>query len=344
MSDAVSRPTAPRGATPLVGVWLIAVCVLVYAMILVGGATRLTDSGLSITEWKPISGVIPPLSDADWAHTFALYQQTTEYQHQNASMSLAEFRTLYWWEWGHRLLGRTTGLAIALPLLAFWRMGQLRGRLGRCLVLLALVGFEGVVGWWMVTSGLFSGLDVSPVRLAIHLSIAFVIIGYGLWLALVAFGWPAMPGSLGAPRWAPAAFLTVLLAQVILGALLAGADGGPAYPDWPTIGGHWIPPGLFELEPFARNFVANHAMQHFAHRGLGYVVAASALAIGFAAARAGRGSAQRAGLALGGLALAQASLGVIVVVSGAPVGLSLAHQAGAAALWLCAVATLKTSR
>src|SRR5262249_20701471 len=173
--------TPQRSRDALVGGWLIVVCVMIYAMILVGGATRLTDSGLSITEWKPISGALPPMNAHDWDLLFAKYQQTTEYRLQNHGMSLAEFRWLYWWEWGHRLLGRVIGLVVALGLVGFWAMGRLKGRIGASFALLALVGFEGVIGWWMVTSGLFSALDVSPLRLAIHLGTALIILAFATW-------------------------------------------------------------------------------------------------------------------------------------------------------------------
>ena len=325
-----------RRETP-VAVWLTLVCVLVYAMILVGGATRLTDSGLSITEWKPISGVIPPLNAHDWQALFAKYQQTTEYQEQNRGMSLGDFQWLYWWEWGHRLLGRVIGLVVALGVAVFWATGRLKGRVGASLVLFALIGIEGVIGWWMVTSGLFSALDVSPLRLAIHLGAALLILGFATWLALDAWGWPRERSRLGAPAWLPGVFLATLFAQAMLGALLAGARGGSAYPDWPTIGGHWIPTDAFALTPLARNFLANHATQHLFHRSFGYVVALLALSIAAIGAMRGEGSARKAAIALSGLGLLQSSLGIATVIAGAPLGLSLAHQGGAVALWLAGV-------
>ncbi len=159
-------------------------------MILVGGATRLTDSGLSITEWDLAKGLTPPLSAARWGEEFALYQRTAEYQRQNSGMSLAEFQSIYWWEWAHRFIGKMIGLVFALPFVFFWATGRLKRRLLPVFGLFCLGGLQGFVGWWMVTSGLFSGLDVSPVRLAIHLGLAFLILAYTLWLALGAFGWP----------------------------------------------------------------------------------------------------------------------------------------------------------
>jgi cytochrome c oxidase assembly protein subunit 15 len=328
---------------PLVGAWLVLVCVLVYAMILVGGATRLTDSGLSITEWKPFSGAVPPMSQRDWDNLFSAYQTTTQYRELNRGMSMQDFQFLFWWEWSHRLLGRVIGLVVALGVIGFGLAGRLKGRLGPHLVLLAMIGFEGVIGWWMVTSGLFSALEVSPLRLAIHLVTALTILAFALWLAFDAFGWPRQTSRLGAPRWAPGAFMALLLCQIVFGALLAGARGGAAYPDWPTIGGHWIPPTAFELHPFARNFIANHATQQLFHRTTGYLVALTAIVLALSARVSGDGNARLAALAVGAGALLQAALGVGVVMSGAPLDLSLVHQGLAALLWVLSVAMLRAS-
>jgi cytochrome c oxidase assembly protein subunit 15 len=325
----------------LVGAWLIVICALVFAMVMVGGATRLTDSGLSITQWHFDKTITPPLTDERWSEEFALYQRTTEYQHQNHGMSLGEFQRIYWWEWAHRFLGMTIGFVFALPFLAFLFTGRLRGRLISVAILFALGGLQGRVGWWMVTSGLFSSLDVSPIRLAIHLGLAFVIMALAFWLALGAFGWPRAPSKLGAPRALLTTFLGVLFVQIIFGALLAGSDGGAAYADWPTIGGDWLPRSYAALEPFWRNVTENHAAQHFHHRTLGYIVAALAVTIGVFAFRRGAGAGRGVGLALGCLALVQAGLGIATVLNATPLGLSLIHQAGAAALWLCGFAALR---
>lgn len=332
MSAAAARKDAG------VGWWLVAICVLVFAMIMVGGATRLTDSGLSITEWKPISGAIPPLSEADWQRLFDLYKETTEYQQQNSGMSLADFETLYWWEWGHRFLGRVIGLVFAVPFFFFLFVGRLKGRLVPTTVLFALGGLQGFIGWWMVTSGLFSGTDVSPVRLAIHLGMAFVILALALWLALEAFGWPKDAGSLAAPRWTPWALMGLIFCQLVLGALLAGSDGGPAFADWPTIGHKLVPEHVFALEPVARNFVENHATQHLFHRTLGYVIALASLVFAYLARSKGTGAGRMMGAAVGVIALFQALLGIVTVVSVSPLSLSLLHQAGAAVLWMTTLA------
>lgn len=323
---------------PLVGAWLLAVAAAVVAMILVGGATRLTDSGLSITEWRPISGALPPLSDAEWASLFSQYRQTAEYRLQNAGMSLGEFKYIYWWEWGHRLLGRAIGVLFAIPFLIFWLQGRLSGRFGATLALFAMGAAQGAIGWWMVASGLAGRLDVAPERLAVHLGLAILILGLALHLALRALGWPRRPGALGAPRALATAFLAVLFAQILLGALVAGTDAGRAYTDWPLIGGEWLPAAYAALDPFVRNLVENHAATQFNHRLLGYLTALLALAIGWLAWRGGTGAARALGLWLGVLALGQAALGVMVILHGAPLGLSLLHQGGAVALWGVGVA------
>ncbi len=320
-----------------VGIWLLVVCALVLAMILVGGATRLTDSGLSITEWNFMKHFAPPLTAEGWAEEFALYQRTHEYQTQNRGMSLAEFQYIYWWEWGHRFLGQLLGVVFLLPALFFFFTGRLRGRFRVSLVLFGLGALQGAIGWWMVTSGLFDRLDVSPLRLAIHLGMAFVILALALWVALGALGWPANAGSPGAPRWAGGALLALIFVQVMFGALLAGSRGGAAYADWPTIGGEWIPSTAFALEHWWANFTEDHATQHLLHRTSGYLVALVALVIGLLALGFGTGAARWAGAVVGALALLQVALGIQTVISASPLGLSLLHQAGAALLWIGAL-------
>jgi len=324
-----------------VGIWLLVVAAFVVAMILVGGATRLTDSGLSITEWDLTKGLTPPLTAQRWAEEFRLYQATVEYQNQNFGMSLAEFKHIYWWEWGHRFLGKVIGLVFALPALFFLVTGRLRGRFRVTAVLFLLGATQGAIGWWMVTSGLFDRLDVSPVRLAIHLGMALVILALSLWVAIGAFGVPREGSKLGASRWAALALLVLVFAQAMFGALMAGADGGPAYADWPQIGGEWIPSSAFGLEPLWHNFTEDHATQHLVHRTLGYVVALCAFVLsGFALAR-GQGLARIAGATVGAIALVQVGLGVLTVLAASPLSLSLMHQAGGVALW---AATLVSAR
>lgn len=334
--NAASAPARDR----VVGVWLLLVAALVAVMILVGGATRLTDSGLSITEWKPISGALPPLGAQAWAAEFEKYRQTAEYRLQNHGMSLAEFRTIYWWEWGHRLLGRLIGLVYALPFFIFLASGRLRGRVWACLGLLALGGLQGAIGWWMVQSGLSERLDVAPYRLAVHLGAAFVILGLALWLGLERL-WRARGAGL---CWPVLGFLGLLLVQIVAGAAVAGSDAGKAYADWPTIGGEWFPRGYGALSPFWHNLFENHGTVQFNHRALGYLVVLAAAAVSLWALQRGPAAARGLAVGLAGAAAGQVCLGVLVVVHAAPAPLSLVHQAGAVALWGLGVALLARLR
>jgi cytochrome c oxidase assembly protein subunit 15 len=324
---------------PLVGGWLLLVCACVTAMIIVGGLTRLTDSGLSITEWDLAKGLWPPLSAERWAEEFRLYQRTTEYQVQNRGMSLADFQTIYWWEWTHRFLGKATGLVFAIPFLGFWAAGRLKGRFWPVLGLFALGAAQGGIGWWMVTSGLSGRLDVSPIRLAVHLGLAFAILAIAFRLALSAFGWPRGPSRLGAPVWLVGLLAAALFLQILLGALLAGNDAGGAYTDWPTIGGAWLPPaGALPAALFE-----DPAMVQFNHRAGGYLVTLLCLGLGLAALISGRGPARGLALAVAGLGLAQAGLGVANLVTGSGLALSITHQAAAVALWLGVVALARSA-
>lgn len=326
-----------------VGRWMLVICGLVLAMILVGGATRLTDSGLSITEWDLTKGLTPPLTDARWNEEFGLYQRTVEFQEQNSEMTLAEFKYIYWWEWGHRFLGKVLGVVFVLPALFFYFTGRLRGRYRMTLALFALGATQGAIGWWMVTSGLFSRLDVSPFRLAVHLGMALIILALALWVALGAFAWPKEKSKLGAPRWAPFALMGFIFVQAMFGAFLAGSDGGAAYPDWPWIGGEWIPAASFTAEPFWHNFTEDHLTQHLLHRTTGYVAALVAFALAVVALVRGQGMARLMALALGGAALAQAGLGILTVVTFSPLWSSLLHQFGAVVLWMTALATARAA-
>lgn len=333
--NAASAPLSIR-RDRLVGLWLLAVAAMVAIMILVGGATRLTDSGLSITEWKPISGALPPAGAEAWASEFAKYRQTAEYRLQNQGMSLAQFQAIYWWEWGHRLLGRLIGVAFAAPFLIFLLSGRLRGRALACTGLLALGAAQGAIGWWMVQSGLTDRLDVAPYRLAVHLGVAVLILGGALWLGLERF-WAAQGGG-AAWRGGVAAFLALLCLQMLAGAAVAGSDAGKAFADWPTIGGAWLPQDYAALAPFWHNLFENHAAVQFNHRTLGYLVGLAAVALGWRLWRRGPLRARAWALALAGVAVAQACLGVAVVVHVAPLSLSLLHQGGAVALWGLGVA------
>ncbi len=337
------QPSLTSQRDPLVGAWLLAVCVLVACMVLVGGATRLTDSGLSITEWDFAKHFVPPLTAEGWRDEFALYQRTTEYQLQNRGMALDEFQFIYLWEWGHRFLGQIVGLVFMLPFLVFLATGRLKGRLWPIVLLGAMGGLQGFVGWWMVTSGLYGRLDVSSVRLAVHLGMAFAILGLGFWLAMGAFGRPSVRSLSGPNHVLIWGLVALLYVQILLGALVAGSDAGRAYGDWPTVGGEWLPSNYDEFTPGWTNLTENLAAVQFHHRLVGYLYFGAALGLGWLGLRAG-GPARPAALATAGLAVLQVVLGVTTILLGAPLWISLVHQAGALALWLATVWWARTAR
>jgi cytochrome c oxidase assembly protein subunit 15 len=320
-------------------VWLAALAVLVVAMILVGGATRLTDSGLSITEWKPIVGVIPPLSESEWSEAFASYKTIPEYTELKRGMSLEEFKTIYWWEWAHRFLGRLIGFAFLIPFVAFWIAGYIpRPLFPKLLGLFVLGGLQGALGWYMVKSGLTVRTDVSQYRLAAHFGVALLILGYTLWL-LFGLG----RGARAAPRDRSASLvacfvLALILTQMLAGALVAGTDAGMGYNTWPLIDGAFVPPGLGEASPWYLNLFENPLTVQFQHRMLGYAVVLAAL--GQLAWLALKGADQPligSALTLALFALLQAALGVWTLLLSVPIVLGLAHQAGAIALFAVAL-------
>ncbi len=326
----------PPNLTP-VRIWLYAIVALVCAMILVGGATRLTESGLSITEWKPITGVLPPLNEADWQAELERYRQTTEYQKINRGMSLDAFKTIYWWEWSHRLLGRLIGVVFLVPFLFFWLTGRLRGaEAGRALILFVLGGAQGALGWWMVTSGLVGRVDVSQYRLTAHLCLAFIILGYALWLAMTIGARASFQLSRGS-RGAIAVLVLIFL-QIAAGGIVAGLDAGLASNTWPLMAGRIVPDGLWELSPVLSNLTENPLTAQFVHRMLGYLVAAMIVAhAAVALRRYGDDAIRASALELLALVTLQISLGIATVLSGAQIGPALVHQAGAVALFCAAV-------
>ncbi|MEM8812679.1 MAG: COX15/CtaA family protein [Pseudomonadota bacterium] len=344
-ADTVSEAQAPARVHVAVRVWLCVIGLMVISMVLVGGATRLTDSGLSITEWKPIHGVIPPLSAADWAEEFDKYRQIPEYQQINRGMSLEAFKFIYWWEWGHRLLGRTIGVAFAVPLAVFWFAGMLPGWLKpRLVFLLALGGFQGAVGWWMVTSGLVERTDVSQVRLAVHLSIAFLILAYTAWL--FARLTPNLVGDAGRrfPAQPLAAlFLAVLLIQGFLGGLVAGLDAGLAYNTWPLMADAFVPSGLWMMDPFWINHLDNVLTVQFQHRMMAYLLLAlGSLVIWRVLSDGAQSNARHLALVTGVLLIAQALSGIVTLLTAVPLGWALVHQGLACVMIVAAVFLLCT--
>jgi cytochrome c oxidase assembly protein subunit 15 len=334
----------------MVRIWLLALALLVVAMVALGGATRLTGSGLSITEWRPVTGAIPPLTDEAWLSEFAKYRQIPQYELLNRGMSLAEFKFIYWWEWSHRQLGRLIGLAFFLPFLWFWAKGLVRGRLAIGLLGIGILGgLQGAVGWIMVASGLEPGMTaVAPIRLSLHLVLASLILAALAWLA-AGFGEnsPTLPHSRGdgytvnkgggdTGRDGPAslrrgAYLlcALVLVQIALGGLVAGSRAGLTYNTFPLMDERLVPAAatLFSGTPLIENFVDNPALVQFNHRLIALVLVVVALWHAFAAWRAAPGSvrARRAG-ALAALSLAQAALGVVTLVLVVPLWAGLAHQ------------------
>ena len=322
-----------------VAIWLFLTAALVLAMVIVGGATRLTGSGLSITEWKPVSGVIPPLSHEAWMAEFRNYQRIPQYQFINRGMSLAQFQGIFWWEWAHRLLGRLVGVVFGVPFVVFLALGRLPLRLiWRCVVLFALGGLQGLVGWWMVASGLEKLVYVAPERLAIHLGLALI-----LYCALIWTGWEAWAGQ-GRPtrrsRWKPVSllFAALVYVQSLLGALVAGNKAGLVYNDWPLMNGD-VFPRRYLTGDLGRSLLHSQAAVQFNHRIGGYLVFILGLVIAARVVRALYLPERFRGLAvvLGLLVVLQAGLGVATLMTQAPLALSIAHQTGAAILLAAAV-------
>ncbi|WP_152045628.1 COX15/CtaA family protein [Aureimonas psammosilenae] len=311
--------------------WLYAVALMVFAIVLVGGATRLTESGLSITEWKPIHGVVPPLSAAEWQEEFDLYRQIPQYQQINRGMSLDEFKTIFWWEWTHRVLARLVGLVFALPLAFFWATGRLHPKLKpRLLGILALGALQGGIGWWMVASGLVNRTDVSQYRLAVHLTTACLIFAATLWVARgLARHSDDIPPSSGSV-YAAGFILFLAMCQIYLGGLVAGLNAGLTFNTWPLMDGRLLPDGLLTMQPAWRNFFENVMTVQFVHR-LGAYLLLAVVAIHAVAAflQAPGTTHSRRAFVLLGLVLCQAALGITTLLLAVPIGWALLHQAGA---------------
>lgn len=318
----------------LAQIWLLILSAMIIIQILIGGMTRLTDSGLSITEWNLVTGTLPPLSDTAWSAAFAQYQKTAEYQQQNTGMSLSDFKTIYWWEWGHRFWGRIIGLATLVPLAFFWVRKRIPPGYGpRLAGFAALIVVQGVVGWWMVQSGLSERLDVSQYRLAAHLFLAFAALGLALWMAL-ALKWAEWENLAARrrrelrPRRAMQGLFAVASVQIIIGAFVAGMDGGVIYTQWPLMGDGFFPSN----EPF--HPFENPAAAQFSHRIIGYVLCAVAIAAWLTMRRSAFAKTKRwANIALGAVFL-QAVIGVATLVHHAPLSWSIIHQCGAIAVFM----------
>jgi cytochrome c oxidase assembly protein subunit 15 len=319
--------------------WLLAVAALVFAMVLVGGATRLTESGLSIVEWQPVTGVLPPLSDAQWQAQFEKYQAIPQYQSLNPGMSLDAFKTIFWWEWSHRLLGRVIGAAFLLPFLWFLWRGRVAAPLrGRLWMIFGLGAFQGAVGWWMVASGLANRVEVSQYRLAFHLTLACVIYAALIWTAQgsVAGSGPPAPRRL---RAGAKLLLALVLLQIYLGALVAGLRAGLIYNTWPLIDGELVPAAsqLFFGEPWWRNFFENPLTAQFDHRLVAYALWVTAIVHAVDVARTRRGAVVWSAIALAAAVTLQAALGIMTLLEHAPLALALMHQTTAMVVLTVAV-------
>lgn len=329
MSLSTSRSAIGRSAVAL---WLYGMAALVFAMVIVGGATRLTDSGLSITEWQPLLGAIPPYDEAHWIEAFEKYKAIPEYQLVNQGMSLEEFKVIYWWEWSHRFLGRFIGLAFFVPFVGFWFAGLISRRLApKLIAIFALGALQGGLGWYMVKSGLADRVDVSQYRLSAHLMLAALIFGSILW---VGFGLDERKRELGSGTVAALGLVALVLLQIAAGGLVAGLDAGMGYNTWPLMDGALVPSGLGVVEPRWKNLFENALTVQFDHRMLAYALTALAALNAWTARTHIKGSA----LLLFVAVLLQAAGGVWTLLSQVPIPLALMHQAGAmlvlaAALW-----------
>lgn len=335
-----------RGARGAIRVWLMVIFALVAAMIIVGGLTRLTDSGLSITEWRPVTGAIPPLSEADWAAEFEKYQSSPEFLLQNSAMSLSEFQFIYWWEWGHRLLGRVIGLVWAVGFVGFWATKSIpTGWTRRLLLLGVLGGLQGAVGWWMVHSGLndtaqeIGRTDVASYRLATHLGLAFVIFGFTAWYVFLLGRSEA--DLMQARRSGNAklfgmgtGLMHFAFLQILLGALVAGIDAGRSFPTWPMMGDGFLPPYMFDLTPVWRNFFENDGLVQFMHRMSGYLLMIYGIVVWNRARKSPNRRVRFAFNAVLAMMLVQMTLGIVTVLQSAHLHVAITHQAGAIVLWV----------
>ena len=331
------RPDARRAIRG----WLMVLFALVVLMIAVGGMTRLTDSGLSITEWKPVTGAVPPLNDADWQAEFALYQATPQYALMNRGMELAEFKQIYWWEWGHRQLGRVMGLIWAVGFLFFWASNRIPpGWTRRLLLVGVLGGAQGAVGWWMVYSGLGEGMvSVASYRLATHLGLAFGILGLIAWYVFRLERREAdllVARRVGERRLTAGAtgLMHLAFVQIVLGALVAGIDAGRAFPTWPLMGDGFFPPEPFSISPVWRNFFEDPGLVQFIHRMTAYLLFALAVYVWVRARKSPNIATRTAFNLMLGMVLVQAVLGIVTALYSAPVHIAIVHQFGAVVVWV----------
>jgi len=331
-NDAARRDTRP------VAIWLLVCCAMIFAMVVIGGITRLTWSGLSITEWQPVMGAIPPLSAADWQIEFSKYQQTSQFKLLNTGMSLGDFKTIFLWEYVHRLWGRLIGFVYLLPFLYFLVRGRIPRRLAWPLAgIFALGGAQGALGWWMVESGFANRIEVSQYRLTAHLALALVIYTATLWTALGLLGQPT--GM--TPRWlrrGAEILLCLVGLTIVAGGFVAGLNAGLTYNTFPLMDGSFVPAGYAQLSPFIRNWFENIPAVQFDHRLLAETTMTSVVILWLTGTRAALPRPARSALhALLAMALLQVSLGISTLLLVVPVPLAAAHQAGAVLLLTAAL-------
>ncbi|MCE2516503.1 MAG: COX15/CtaA family protein [Alphaproteobacteria bacterium] len=327
-TTSVGNPAVTPSSSRAVMIWLFVMAALVFAMVVVGGITRLTGSGLSMVEWRPLMGILPPLNEAEWQRVYGLYQASPEYIHINTGIGIDGFKTIFFWEYVHRVLGRLIGLAFALPLAVFAVMKIIPKGYGlRLVVLLGLGGFQGLIGWWMVKSGLVDDPAVSQYRLATHLSTALIILGLLVWTAL-----DLKDGKATAPRGHAAGIIGLLGITIIAGAFVAGMDAGKLYNEYPLMGDGFVPIEYGEMG--ASDAFENPASAQFHHRILALLMVAGIITLWHKALKAGLAGRGHAMLAA---VTAQFLLGVMTLLYAVPVSLGTLHQAGAALLLMATV-------
>ncbi|MDZ4134307.1 MAG: COX15/CtaA family protein, partial [Paracoccaceae bacterium] len=334
------RDVGARGGIRL---WLLVLFALVMAMIVVGGLTRLTDSGLSITEWRPVTGALPPLNDAAWSAEFLKYQQTPQYELTNKGMTLTEFQAIYWWEWGHRQLGRVIGLVWALGFAGFLLARKIPvGWNGRLLLIGVLGGAQGAIGWWMVSSGLGgAAVTVASYRLAVHLGLAFVILGFLAWFVLSLGREEAALMQARRVREArlfglSTGLMHLVFLQILLGALVAGIDAGRGFPTWPLMNGQFFPADAFYVPgrpPWAA-FFENPGLVQFIHRMAGYAVFAFGGLVWLSGRKSAHLATRRAFDWVAVMLVGQVALGITAALTAAQVHAAISHQVGAVLLWV----------
>ncbi len=333
-----------KGARRGIRAWLVALFLLVAMMIAVGGLTRLTDSGLSITEWKPVTGAIPPLSEADWVVEFDKYKATPEFQLQNSQMSMEAFKVIFWWEWAHRQLGRVVGLVWAVGFVGFLAARAIpAGWTGRLLGLGALGGLQGAIGWWMVSSGLVGEqVDVKSYRLATHLGLAFVILGLIAWYVFLLGRYETnlMQARRNSERklvGLSTGLMHFAFLQILLGALVAGIDAGRGFPTWPDMNGQFFPADAFYVPGGGgvwHAFFENPGLVQFMHRMAGYLLFAFGIVVWLRGRHSAHAATRNAFHAVMAMMVAQMVLGIITVLTAAHMHIAITHQIGAVILWV----------